>query len=538
MTATPNDRPASAAAARNFARTIIRAVAVVAAFVAMAAIFIQSEKSVLAKDEVAFGCDDFGYLRQARLFQQEGTLGGLDTRIDDSATRALIALAQSTGLRERQWDEAIAPHCHHYDLNTKRIVLQYPPGTGWLMSFFTEGLQYRGMTTLVGLLMLGLFAWRLSVVQRSAGLAAIALLGLAALLIFRDFHWSWSVVPSMLLALVAGDICARIFSSRATQAPLWLHALFGLVMGFAVNFRVSNLFLIAGLLVVYSVRLVSRDVRLRVAEGCAFGGAFLTGMTPLLIAQAINAGSVLAPTYNSGDASIPRLDWEQFIKGFQFYLVEKECSAFVLAAAALLLVTLALRAAGRLRAGYVVLIVAVDLVSNMIYFMLHPITTPYYPVPVTMFSFAALSSALALTGNESVRPRTVPARIVAPAFVAMAVIWIGVAGWASQQWSRAAPPTFGKDLPTFAIEPDAIVWGDMSTGSFYYYTNRQAAKLAFTGESERRALVEAVARSGRRQYVVMDTETIRRDIATLGPDFTLIPAGSAFGSDVFRIERR
>jgi len=386
--------------------------------------------------------------------------------------------------------------------------------------------------------MLGFFAWRLAHVQRVSALVALTALGLFAFYIFRDFHWSWSVVPTMLLALVAGDLCARVFSSRAAPPPLALHALFGFIVGLAINFRVPNLFLIAGLLVAYGVRLVSPDFRRRFVEGCAFGGAFLFGMMPLLATQAINAGSPFAPTYNSGDASIPGFDGAQFLKGLTFYLHEKECGAFVLAAAALLLIALVFQALGRLRAGYVLLVVGVDLLSNMIYFMLHPILIPYYLVPVAMFSFAALASALAFMGEEREGERGGAARINTPAFAAMLAVWIGVAGWASMQWSRAAMPTFGKNLPTFVIEPDAIVWGDMSTGSFYYYAYRQAAKLPFTGPPERQALVDAVARSGRRQYVVMDSDTMRRDIATLTPNYRLTPVGSAFGSEVFRIDLR
>ena len=85
-------------------------------------------------------------------------MASLHNMVEAAGTPQAQSLMAYTLESWEQWDEAIAPHCHHYDLNTKRIVLQYPPGTGWLMSFFTEGRQYRGMTTLVGLLMLGLFA--------------------------------------------------------------------------------------------------------------------------------------------------------------------------------------------------------------------------------------------------------------------------------------------------------------------------------------------------------------------------------------------
>jgi hypothetical protein len=88
--------------------------------------------------EDARGCDWFGYLRQARLFRENGPIGGLDTALRDDRTRYLVGVAKATGLDPDVWDYGVAPYCHHYKPRTDRVVLQYPPGTGFVHALWPE----------------------------------------------------------------------------------------------------------------------------------------------------------------------------------------------------------------------------------------------------------------------------------------------------------------------------------------------------------------------------------------------------------------
>ena len=85
------------------------------------------------------GCDPFGYARQARLFRDaEHPLNGFNTDLRDDAYNHLKTWAQSTELSPKGWFQMIAPHCHHYRPTSEKLIIQYPFGTGWLMSLFPE----------------------------------------------------------------------------------------------------------------------------------------------------------------------------------------------------------------------------------------------------------------------------------------------------------------------------------------------------------------------------------------------------------------
>jgi len=112
----------------------------------------------------------------------------------------------------------------------------------------------------------------------------------------------------------------------------------------------------------------------------AFGAAFLVGLAPTLLANAINAGSALATTYSSGDAVPP--DFSFSIAGE--YLRDMQGTLIIVIVAW----TIAALVADARKIS--VLIVAVNLVSNLAFFLSHPIFTPYYLLPLAMLSLWTL----------------------------------------------------------------------------------------------------------------------------------------------------
>ena len=73
----------------------------------------------------------------------------------------------------------------------------------------------------------------------------------------------------------------------------------GLLIGLSVNFRLPNLFLSAGYFLFLAGAFLLARNRETFLQGLAFGVAFLVGMTPTLVANAINAGSPFATTYGA-----------------------------------------------------------------------------------------------------------------------------------------------------------------------------------------------------------------------------------------------
>jgi uncharacterized membrane protein len=118
-------------------------------------------------------------------------------------------------------------------------------------------------------------------------------------------------------------------------------------------------------------------------QGALFALAFLIGMAPTLLANAINAGSPLATTYSGVDV-VPlefsfRIIW-QYIADMQF----------VLLALAIGWTGWILRSRNESGVRQVALVTAVNLLVNLVFFASHPIFTPYYTIPIAMLSLWGL----------------------------------------------------------------------------------------------------------------------------------------------------
>ena len=133
--------------------------------------------------------------------------------------------------------------------------------------------------------------------------------------------------------------------------------------------------------------------------GASFGIAFLIGIAPTLIANAINAGSPFSTTYGTVDVTPPELNPAVLLS----YLVDVQFTLLAISVAW----TTWLWRFDRGRARLVAVLVAVNLAVNLIFFMTHPIFTPYYIIPIDMLSLWTLLFAtldLAANGSPKLRP--------------------------------------------------------------------------------------------------------------------------------------
>jgi hypothetical protein len=162
-----------------------------------------------------------------------------------------------------------------------------------------------------------------------------------------------------------------------------LIAAIGLVIGISVNFRLPNLFLAAGYFLFLLVSFLIARNRQTFAQGFWFGLSFLVGIAPTLIANAINAGSPFSTTYGGADVVAPELNagiLRQYLGDAQFVLL-------VIAAA---WTAVLWRWRGHGGTWQVALVVAANLPANLIFFMTHPLFTPYYTIPIAMLSLWTL----------------------------------------------------------------------------------------------------------------------------------------------------
>jgi hypothetical protein len=325
--------------------------------------------------------DDICYLRQAHLFQRFG-LAGIDTNFvsdDDNYV--------STKLKEINfptWREPLSAPCHTAIPATHKLVLQYPPGTGFLLAFFPAGFQVVPLyisATLVVLICACAAIWR---AQTGARVIAASAFGCAATyFMINPAKASYSVAPTMAACALAGILTAQLFKAKTPGERFLVTLLLGLLLGISVNFRLPNLFLVIGYCIYFLAAFaVSRRLDAFV-QGAGFGAAFLVGIGPTLWANAVNAGSPLSTTYGPGDA-VP-MDWSfsivpQYFRDLQGPLLF--CTVVWTAA-----VIFAKRGQGSRK---VALIVAGNLVVGLTYFMTHPIFTPYYTIPLAMLSLWSL----------------------------------------------------------------------------------------------------------------------------------------------------
>ena len=208
---------------------------------------------------------------------------------------------------------------------------------------------------------------------------------------------SYSVAPTMMVCALAGFLTAKLFMAEPRhRALLW--ALLGLLIGLSVNFRLPNLFLAAGYCLYLAGAFLLARSKETFLQGLAFGVSFLIGIMPTLIANAINAGSPFSTTYSSVDVVPPELNPGVLLS----YLVDVQFTLLAIS----VVWTAWLWRADRGRARQVAVLVAVNLAVNLIFFMTHPIFTPYYIIPIDMLSlWTLLFATLGLRADKSAIPQ-------------------------------------------------------------------------------------------------------------------------------------
>lgn len=331
--------------------------------------------------------DDICYLRQAHLFQRFGA-AGLDTNAVRDDDRYFEGKLKEIAFAE--WKDPIRWPCHN-PMPGGKVVLQYPPGTGFLLALFPQGHQVVPLYIAATLIVCGLALSGIAMARTPSSILVAGVFGALALyLMINPAKASYSVAPTMAVCAVAGFLTA-LWLARDKRSVL-LIALIGVLLGVSVNFRLPNALLAAGYFLFLGIPFLWTRSLATFVRGLAFGAGVLVGMAPTLAAQAINAGNALATTYGSADLVAPAFDPAVFGQ----YLRDMQMVPIVLAVGAML--SLLWSGAGHVRQA--AFIVAGNLVVNLGFFLSHPIFTPYYVVPIAMLSLWTLSFARLLQPAE------------------------------------------------------------------------------------------------------------------------------------------
>jgi hypothetical protein len=335
--------------------------------------------------------DDICYLRQAHLFQRFG-IGGLETDISRDDDHYLSSKLKEIGFPT--WSDTGTVPCHTVMPVVNKLVMQYPPGTGFVLALFPQGLQVIPLYLLATVIVFGFALLAISYARsRSSILLSGAFGCLAIYLMINPAKASYSVAPTMVVCALGGFLTPKMFLAERRQHRLLLTALVGLLIGLAVNFRLPNLLLASGyFLFLVASLILSRKIDVAM-QGILFGAAFLTGMAPTLLANAINAGSPFSTTYGGTDVTSP---------DFSFSVIWSYVSdmQFVLLMLGILGTVSMLRWRRGTETRHVALVTAGNLVVNSAFFLSHPIFTPYYTIPVAMLSLWSLLFASLMQPEE------------------------------------------------------------------------------------------------------------------------------------------
>jgi hypothetical protein len=335
--------------------------------------------------------DDVCYLRQAHLFQRFG-LKGFDTDLSRDDDHYLASKLKEIGFPT--WNDAATVPCHTAMSASNKKVTQYPPGTGLVLALFPQGHQaiplYVSASIVVfGVALLGVFLARTAAEVLAAGAFGC----LAIYLMINPSKASYSMAPTVVACAIAGHLTARLFIRTPPGHRMLLTILLGLLLGVSVNFRLPNLFLASGYFVFFLVAFLSSRKIETMLQGFGFGVAFLTGLAPTLLANAINAGSPFTTTYGGQDVAPPDFSFQvvrQYAGDIQIVLltVALGCAVFILRT----------RREDGIR--QVALVTAANLLINIAFFMSHPVFTPYYTIPIAMLSLWSLLFAALMQPSE------------------------------------------------------------------------------------------------------------------------------------------
>jgi len=487
--------------------------------------------------EDARGCDWFGYIRQAGLFRDRGVTGGLDTAISDDRTLYLIDVAKSLGEPSRSWAHGIAPQCHHYKPSVDRIVLQYPPGTGFVHSWLPDGTQARwafvGGAAVVLLILLGptVNARTTTVPLVTAALGAFFFHGM-----YKFVH-DRSILPSAVAALVLGWLTVASANASTPPRRMLLIGMLGLASGLSASFRLTNVFLVAGPLIVAAFTFVRRPGWPTLAPIAVLGGTVLIGLTPVFMANAINAGHPLLTTYDEGDASWPSLTIDVLRGGFAFYFLEHRTSALYVLVPACLLVAILIGPPFRTFRGAIqaAAMGMLSLLVSVAYLVTHVIYNSYYLFPPAAYAAAVAGFCLIACENARVRVQSL-LRTALLFRIALTLAVFGTIAMFATQLSMPLSPHYEGRHSTFAIDSRAVIWANTNAGNITYFLHRQAAALPFLAPPLQARFVETIARNGVPQYVLLEDTLMWEALERLRERHKIKFVGTIFGFDTALIE--
>jgi hypothetical protein len=486
------------------------------------------------------GVDSFGYARSARIFREYFSgVAPLDFSIRDEQTAFLRDVLKGSGAPPEQWYLAVAPVAHHYVAESDKVVLQYPPGTGFLMSLFPEveaaSLLSQLDVVFVFLVFLGFLIWRAR--QRSLSVEELwpLYVSVFASMILIDImtHRSYSIQAAFIPLIVGHGLllssklsrdCSGFRPRPAIEMALLVFA--GLCLGFASLCRIPIAFHMLAW-----VFLLGRSWSRQLAFLSGFAFTFVL---PLGLYNFVYTGAFWRSTYPPYDATAPKI--AVFFDNLTFYGWAKgsRMNSFLVVAG---LSAFFLRGYWTPSKKFFRFVVLLGLPPTL-YFLTHEIYIAYYLYPTILLLLWSWAFVHFWHSVSSARPRVSRAAIwLASAFVLGSSVYF--LKFHLQAISKPYDPV--KEVSGRARQilstPQAMIWSEFYSGSIVHEFRRPAFKLTQTSPELRKRVYARAREAGFVQYWLMDHEhmkMIRSELQAIGA--RLVFETKLFGEDFYRIE--
>ena len=489
-----------------------------------------SYRQSLPTEEFAYACDSFGYLRMAKQIRLAfANRVWPEFKLESTQTRELIGFMQQRNLPVSRWEEVVAPHAHHYFPRSGYVGVQYPPGTGLVLSMFPQGEAVYGLNRIVvlvflvvGVGVLVIAAWKRA--WASIGLAMLALsLGMIVLTRMGSLTFSINaVLVPILFTCLLTFLALRLRTARRENVALLTALVAGLCLGFATLIRLPSFLLMPGCLVL----LWPDRLRIKSLPVAFVLGVTLIGVLPVLVNQQNVAGAWYLPTYADVDAALPT--FESLKNNFRYFLgngpaaVDNWALLYALFGFAGFLIfhTRNSSAASDNRFGLswkrLTLASFLLWIIPICYFLTHAVTGVHYMISSVFATITVLGvGALSIESTSDIaRPN--PRRVLT--WVALVLIFVPAFGMLIHIWpartqlngplkAHTHQPIL---LPAELADDKAWIWADLLTGSLWYYDNKPAFKIQFTDDETRAAIFRFVFDRGERQYLLQDSEQMKK----------------------------
>lgn len=472
----------------------------------------------------AFGCDAFGYGQQAKLFRDKGFIRGLDTRIETSEQIFLTETAKAIESNYDKWIFAIAPICYHYKQEVDKIILQYPPGTGFVLSMFPEVLSLY-YVFVIGMLLVALLIVFVCFTYSStwSGICvSIVFYGLLSWTMLQaEAFSSYSIILSVPLIPVCIILSFYIFSTKS-NLRLLIATAFGFLSGFLVSVRLPNIFILLGILtqIYFAQKLwrLENLIKSSLVLILALIAFCLAIFIFLLSANYINTDSIFRTTYSSFDASPAIFSIDFTLERLRFYFTEGFAAPLlIIASLSIIARVYFLIRYSRERDWGPTLGALTCLCVSILFFSTHFVHISYYLLPASISVVFMILFDILINRNM--------ARINKPKGLNLFFYFTPFLIFLLIKFVTFQPNIIKTNLPSEVKLTDAILWADISSGTTYYYENKFSSKINYADLCTQNKLIDNVARAGRIQYFIEDGQDMRKIIERLKITQTLEQVG-------------